>query len=392
MTGRPGLMCAASRELQRIRSRPLYPMLLFVLPLISFALLWTIFSAGTAHDLPIAVIDQDGTPLSRRLVRMLDAAPSIAVSRQVGSGHAAEQLMLSGDIYGAVLIPKDLERDVYRGTPAVVTIYRNSQFMLPSGIIRRDALAAVGTLSAGIEISQREARGEPSSLAGERYEPIHTDSHPLFNPWLNYIYFLVSSLLPTMLQIFIIVTSVHAVGVELKDGTSGQWLDSAGGSVIRAVAGKMLPYAVSYSVLSIFMLALILKFMGVPLHGDLPTLIVGTLLFVFACQGLGVVLTACFANLRLATSSAAFMASPAFAFAGLTFPTSAMPPFATAWSMLLPLTHYLRLLVEQMMHGAPVSASLPELFLLAGFAVMLPLLAQPRLARVLNDERYWGKP
>ncbi len=220
---------------------------------------------------------------------------------------------------------------------------------------------------------------------------MRTDLRPLFNPWLNYIYFLVSSLLPTMLQIFIIVTAVHAVGVELKDGTSGEWLDAAGGRVMRAIVGKLLPYAIVYSVLSIFMISLILTFMGVPFHGNLPTLIVGTLLFVLACQGLGVVVTACFANLRLATSAAAFLASPAFAFAGLTFPTAAMPPFASAWSMLLPLTHYLRILVEQMMHGAPASASLPELWVLAGFAVLAPLLARPRLARVLSDERYWGR-
>lgn len=379
------------RELRRIGGRPLYPLLLFVLPLFSFALLWAIFSAGTIHDLPIAVVDLDGTPLSRRLVRMLDASPSIAVTRRVGNGQAAEQLMLTGDVYGAVLIPQDLARDIYRGTPTVVTIYRNSQFMSPSSVIRRDALAAVGTLSAGIEISQRVARGQAPDLARERYEPIRSDIHPLFNPWLNYIYFLVSSLLPTMLQIFIIVTSVHVVGVELKDRTSRAWLDAAGGHVVRAVAGKLLPYTIGYSVLALFMLSLILRFMGVPLRGDLPTLIIGTLLFVLACQGLGVAMTACFANLRLATSAAAFLASPAFAFVGLTFPTDAMSPFAAAWATLIPLTHYLSMLVELMMRGAPASASLPEIAVLAGFAILIPVLIHPRLARVLSDERYWGR-
>jgi len=388
---RPGLRNVTRRELHRIGSRSLYPMLLFVLPLASFALLWIIFSAGTVHHLPIAVIDQDGSPLSRRLARMLDSSPSIAVTQRVASGLAAEQLMLTGDVYGAVLIPENLERDVYSGTPAVVTIYRNSQFMLPSGLIRRDAMTTVSTLSAGIEISQREARGATPDQAREKFEPIRTDTRALFNPWLNYIYFLVSSLLPTMLQIFIIVASVHTVGVELKDGTGRQWIDAAGGHVLRSVVGKFLPYTIAYSVLAMFMLSMTLKFMGVPLHGDLPTLVVGTLLFVLACQGLGLALAACFANLRLATSAAAFMAAPAFAFVGLTFPTSAMPAFASTWSMVLPLTHYLRLLVEQMMRGAPASASLPELGVLAGFAVLIPLLVRPRLARVMGDERYWGR-
>ncbi|PIV81053.1 ABC transporter permease [bacterium CG17_big_fil_post_rev_8_21_14_2_50_64_8] len=391
MTEHPGLMCVARRELRRISERPIYPMLLVVLPLISFALLWIIFSAGTVHDLPMAVIDLDESPPSRRFVRMLDAIPSIAITHRVGSGLDAEELLLSGEIYGAVLIPDDLERNVLRGTTAVVTLYRNSQFMLPSGVIRRDVLATVATLSAGIELHQREARGDSPSQARARFEPIRTERHVLFNPWLNYIYFLVSSLLPAMLQIFIIVASVHAVGVELKDGTSRDWLDAAGGSVTRAVVGKLLPYTITYVIVALFMLSLILKFMGVPRNGDLPALIAGTLLFVFACQGLGTLLAASFANLRLATSAAAFIATPAFAFAGLTFPIDAMPPFASAWAMLLPLTHYLRLLVEQMVHGAPTSVSLPGLSALAGFAVLAPLLAQPRLARVLSDERFWGQ-
>lgn len=380
------------RELRRMGARPLYPMLLVVLPLVSFALLWTTFSAGTARDLPIAVIDLDGSPLSRRLARMLDASASIAVSHRVGSGQAAEQLLLTGRVYGAVLIPDDLERDVLRGEPATVTLYRNAQFMLPSNIIRRDALAVLGSLSAGIELTQRKARGESPGQARERFEPIRADRRALFNPWLNYVYFLVSSLLPTMLQIFIVVASVHAVGVELKDGTGRAWLDAAGGSATRAVVGKLLPYAVAHLVLAAFMLSLILEFMGVPLHGDLPTLAAGTVLFVLACQGLGVALAAGFANLRLATSSAAFITAPAFAFVGLTFPTDAMPPFAAAWSSVLPLTHYLRILVDQMMRGAPVSTSAAELAVLAGFTILVPLAARLRLGRVLSDERYWGKP
>ncbi|MEZ4386301.1 MAG: ABC transporter permease [Candidatus Krumholzibacteriia bacterium] len=391
MTERPGLLRVASRELGRIGGRPLYPLLLVVLPLVSFALLWSIFSAGVVQDLPIAVIDRDGSPLSRQLVRMLDANQSLAVTRRVASGQAAEHLMLAGEVYGAVLIPADLERDVLRGVPAVVTVYRNAQFMLPSGIIRRDVLATVATLSAGIEIRRREARGQTSDQARAQFEPIGVERRALFNPWLNYVYFLVSSLLPAMLQIFIMVATVHAVGSELKDSTSRQWLAAAGGSVTRAMVGKLLPYAVTSVVVALFMLSLITEYIGAPLQGDLPTLVLGTLLFVLACQGVGTLLAACFANLRLATSTAAFLSTPAFAFAGLTFPAAAMPPLASAWSAVLPLTHYLNILVDQLMRGAPAATSLPALATLAGFAILAPLVALPRLARVLSTERYWGR-
>lgn len=391
MNNHPGVLNVARRELRRIGSRPLYPLLLVVLPLASFALLWIIFSAGTIHDLPVAVVDLDGSPLSRQLVRMLDASPTMSVTRSVGSGLNAERLLLSGDAYAALLIPSDFERSVLRGSPAAVTLYRNSQLLLPSSVIRRDAMAVVATLSAGIEVRQREARGEAPAEARQRFEPVRVERHALFNPWLNYVYFLVSSLLPAMLQIFVLVAAVHAVGVELKEGSGLEWLEAAGGSIARAVAGKLLPYTVGYLVVAGFMLTLILEFMGVPLHGDLPTVVTGTVLFILSYQALGVLLAAWFANLRLATSAAAFLATPAFAFVGITFPTEAMPAYAAAWGALLPLTHELRLLVEQVMRGAPATASLPELAALAGFVLVLPILAHRRLGRVLADPRYWGR-
>ena len=387
----PGVLAVARRELRRMSTRILYPLLVVALPLLSFALLWVIFAAGTIHDLPVAVVDLDGSSFSRRLVRMLDASPTMAVSHRVGSGLAAEKLMLKGEIYAAVLIPRHLERDLLRGAPTSVVLYRNSQLLVPSSLIRRDMMAAVGTLSAGIEIRQRVARGDSPAGAREHFEPIRSDRHALFNPWLNYVYFLVSSLLPTMLQLFVIVAAVHAVGIELKEGTSPEWLAAAGGSATRAICGKMLPYTVGYLLVAWLMIALTLRFMGVPLHGDLTTVLAGTTLFILAYEGIGVVLAAWFANLRFATSAAAFIATPAFAFVGLTFPTMAMPPVAQAWGALLPLTHYLRLLIEQVMRGAPPVASLPELGALAVFLVLTPLLSIRRLGKVLTDDSYWGR-
>ena len=128
------------------------------------------------------------------------------------------------------------------------------------------------------------------------------------------------------------------------------------------------------------------------MRGSLGLVLLGTLLFVLAYQAVGVLIVALSANLRFATSIAAFLASPAFAYAGITFPTMGMPAFARFWGALLPLTHYLKLLVDQSMKGAPLSVSAPSLLALLAFVVVAPLLAWPRLLRVLGDPRFWGKP
>jgi ABC-2 type transport system permease protein len=224
-----------------------------------------------------------------------------------------------------------------------------------------------------------------------RFEPVRADIHTLFNPQLNYSSYIFVALFPTLLHVFVLLAAVNSVGSELREGTAGEWMDAAKGSVWRAVAGKLLPSTLAFLAVAAGVMAVLFSVMGVPMRGSLPLMLLGTLLFVLAYQAIGVLLVAFSANLRFATSIAAFLASPAFAYAGITFPTAGMPAFARFWGALLPLTHYLKLLVDQAMKGAPASVSAPSLLALLLFVVAAPLLAWPRLRRVVGDARYWGR-
>ena len=90
-------------------------------------------------------------------------------------------------------------------------------------------------------------------------------------------------------------------------------------------------------------------------------------------------------------SAAAFLSGPAFAFSGITFPVAAMPLAAQTWSALIPLTHYLRVMVDQAMRGAPLAVSSLPLAALAAFVLLLPVASLGRLRRVATDERFWGR-
>jgi ABC-2 type transport system permease protein len=379
------------REVRRLATRPLEPLLLVVLPGLALAFTWAIFSAGLPRELPVAVVDQDHSSLSRQLVRMVDATPTIRVAERPPDPKAAEELILAGRVYAYVLLPEGLERDVKRGQAEPVVAYTNAQLLVPASLVRRDLQAAASTLSAGIKRRRLRAAGETAAGARVRLEPVRADVHALFNPQLDYVSYIFVALFPTLLHVFVLLAAVNSVGSELREGTAGAWLDAARGSVPRALAGKLLPSTVVFLAVAAVAMAVLFGVAGVPMRGSLPVVLLGTLLFVLAYQAIGVLLVAVFANLRFATSVAAFLASPAFAYAGITFPTMGMPAFARAWGALLPLTHYLKLLVDQAMKGAPVAVSGPSLLALLAFVALAPLLAWPRLRRVLRDERFWGR-
>ena len=76
---------ALAREWARLRADFWDFGMLSWIPVLLCALLWWTFSAGIARDLPIAVIDNDHSTLSRQLTRWLDASPGVQVAAKVSN-------------------------------------------------------------------------------------------------------------------------------------------------------------------------------------------------------------------------------------------------------------------------------------------------------------------
>lgn len=394
-SGRKGVLAAfyhvVRRELHFISHSPFCTLFVFILPVASFIILWTVFYYEVPRDMPIVVRDGDHSALSRQLVRMAEASGALAVAGTVDDPAEGAAYIRRGEAYAMLYIPADFERDLKRRDAPAAVVYYNNQWLLTSGLISRAVREVVGTLSAGADVRARMLQGAHISQAMERYDPVYIDKHALFNPNMNYRYFLLPALLPTMMQMFIIMMTVRTVGGELKHGTARHWLDAAGRRASVALFGKLFPYTLAFIVMTNFMLALLVRFASVPFYGDGPTLVLGSVLFVLAYQSMGFAFAVLAANLRLANSLAGFYAGPAFAFAGITFPLAGMPLAAKCWSYSLPLTHYLNVMLQQALRGAPPEASFPSLAALCAFVLLPPALLLGRLNRVALDARYWGR-
>jgi ABC-2 type transport system permease protein len=385
---RTGFWAVVIREWRRMARSPFHLMMLVLFPLLGGWLIVATFGTGAARDLPIAVVDGDDSPLSRDLVRMIDASGGVRVLSLEPDMNAAERGVMRGAVYGVVSIPRGFERDVARGKAPVVTAFYNAQYLLPASQIKSALAATTATLSARIEVRRRAAGRELPQAATSRVEPITVEVHTLFNAPLNYVTYLVTALLPALLQIFIVTMTVHAYGVELKEGTAGEWFASAGGRAVTAIGGKAVPYVVHFTALAFLMLAVLYGWLGVPFRGSFAAVGWATALFVLAYVAMGFACAAAAGELRIGTSIAAFYSAPAFAFAGVTFPVEGMPVVGQAWSSLLPVTHYLRILVQQGMRGAPIETSWHSVLLLLAFcAVPWPILGwrMARLSRKPGD-------
>lgn len=380
------------REIRHFGQSRLLVTSAIILPVVMTVLYVLMFRKGTVHDLPIAVYDGDRTELSRQLVRMLDATPTARVAFETESIGQGRDAMERGEVNALVVIPRGMQANVLSGTGgAQISAEISGARILNSGLLKRDITTVFQAFNIGVETQMLGAKGIPAAKGYAMAYPVVMDKHILFNPYGSYAYYLLPGLLFVMLAITVSLVTVYTVGGELKNGTAAEWVETAGGSITRALAAKLTPYLLLFSVLSLFISTLLYRFMGLPFQGThAAILVLGNLLFILAYMAIGVMLVAVTANMRFSLSMAGGLATASLSFCGLTFPAIAMYPAMAALAKLFPLTYFIDIFIEQSLRGAPLARSLGDIAALGAFTLAMAIL-MPRLKKVALQPKYYGK-
>ena len=378
------------RELAIIKGDRLYLAVLAILPVVMILFFGVMFYRGTIDNLPIAVVDRDNSPMSRKLVSMVDATAGVEVVYGVNSMAEAEELMLKGEVMSVLYIDDGFARNIYSGVTASVECYLLGTNISASGIVERDVQQAVQSLSAGVALEKIQSMGVGYSRAMVDIMPIRVQTNILSNPYLNYGYYLAPIFMIMGVVIFTILSTIYAIGRELRYGTAKEWMFAARNSLWRGVVGKLLPVTLAMVILSQLIFAILFVVMGMECAGSYLYLSAATVLFIVAYQAVAVAIIAMTANLRLALSLGGGYGVMAFTFSGITFPTIAMFGLARGVSKLFPLSCFSEIFVDQAMRGVPLYIDSPKLYMLMSFLVLV-VISWRRLRTVVYDEKYWKR-
>ena len=381
---RPGLLLVLRRELRWMRRRPAMPIMTFAFPLLVFAMLAAVFGTGLPTRLPVAVLDQDHSTLSRQVVQLVDASPDVAVAERVDDLAAGRRLVLQGRVYAVMLLPADLERDVIRGRRPGITVFYNNEFLTVGSLVSRAFGDALGTAEAGVALAVREQREQSPQQALAEITPIPVQASPLFNPTMNYIYFLLVALVPTVLQIFICVTSAYSVSLERRGPVGLVILSRLGGGLLPAMLGKLLPYTLAFLTTLGIADAVLFGILDTPFRGDWRLLLPADLLFILGYQMIGALFALIGRDTVQALGFAGILTAPSFGFIGVSFPTLAMGAFPQLWGDLLPASWYMQLRIGQTLKGIAPAASLDAL---AGLAAVLAAVTALTVLKLLSLRR-----
>lgn len=382
------VLSAFKRELREVVKSPLYLAVLVLLPLVMLTLFTIMFYRGTIDELPITVVDNDRTPMSRQLCIMIDATPGVEIAYSAQSMDDAERQMLSSEALAVLYIERGFESDIYAGIPTKVECYLPGTNISASGVIDRDIQQAVLTFSSGIALNRMAAMGIGHNQAMVNIMPIKILTNTIGNPYINYGYYLAPVFMFMGVVIFIVVSTVYALGRELRYATAREWLSAADDSLVAAVVGKMLPTTIAMVVNLQLAMLVIFVVMGMECAGSYLELSLGCLIFVIAYQSVAIAIVTLTSNLRLGLSIGGGYAVMAFTFSGVTFPVMAMYDVAQWFSRLFPLTYFSNVFVDKAMLGVDISYDIGDYLAMTVFVLLVPLVWR-RLSRVVGDSKYW---
>ncbi|MBO1270645.1 ABC transporter permease [Shewanella sp. 4t3-1-2LB] len=359
--------------------------LISYVPLLGFLFLWWLFSAALPRQLPVAIVDEDHSSVSRELGRYIDAN-SVAEPIAYTDLQQAVAAMRNGEVFAVVRLPYALKRDLLTGHKPSIDVRYNGQFLLVGKLLSSQLqltladglkqIARVKQLAAGVNPAQVEVR----------LTPVAAQSTALFNRNMNYVGFLVPPMLIALWQLVAMLSYANSLNRELREQSLA---DCYRLGLSRVLLAKFLFYTPLMLLQGVLLLVMMYGYIGLPIAGSLLWLIPAQLIMLIAVWLWVQAMFFVIADSARVISMCTGLFAPAFAFMGVTFPTSNMPLLAQWWRALIPSSHYIETHIAIVNHGLGLTTVLLQSTNYLGFLLLLlpAWYFARRYGRALQPER-----
>ena len=371
------------RECRLMLQRPIYIVMTLIFPLFCYAFFTSMMKDGMPMQLPVAVVDLDNSTLSRSIIRRIDTSPQIKIVSRPYSYAEANDALQRNNISGFIILPRNMQSDAMAGRQPKVAFYTGNTYLISGSLAMRELSTITAQSSASLNIRMRAGSGQSPTEIAANVQPIALDFHAPGNPWTNYSIYLSTILSHGLLQILILLTTVYVIGIEMKKGTSGEWLDFANGSLMRALAGKLFPYTLLFSLMTIAGNTLFFKYLQFPCQGSFFAMLLAGVMMVVAYQATGIFLLGLLGDFKIALTFSGIYGVLGISFSGLTFPIEIMDSPLQGFSWIFPIRYYYYVYQSVALHGLSAFQVFTSYLMLMSF-VLFPLLVIRRLKQVVK--------
>ena len=375
------------REFHRIVERKTLYLLSIVLPIVVFTLFANIYKNELIRKLPVAICDQDRTPLSRLIIRSLESTSTMTNAVNASNIDEVKDLFKKGKIAGAFFFPANMESDIKSGKTSTVIVFKGTHNIITGNYVYNDGVKICKTVSAGIVLKKFKSAGMMQQQAMNNISPIRVQSQILYNPNYSYENFLVPGLLTVTLQMIIMVVAALIISSETSHDTFKELVREANYRVFPILVGKSIPHILIHSSTALMILGIFFTIFNIPIHGSILYSVLFMIFFVITCFYYGFLLSVMFSDQQMATEAALFINTPAFLFSGFTFPIWGMPLLHRIYAETIPYTHFLYGFLKIYQMDAPLRYVKPEFTALSLFFIVSFVLTIIILKLRVNKEK-----
>ena len=279
------------------------------------------------RKIPIAVVANDLSELSRNIVQTLDASGAVSVALQADTIADARAALDRGDAFAVVGIPPGTERDVLKGTTVHVPIYADATYLFIFRSMASGIGVAINTLSSELAAGGARTDGSLVKAALASTSPAEVLLQPIFNPVGGYASYVVPAAFVLILQQMLLTAASMLTVVALAQ---------SGGGAFATVLGRGIAHLIIYLPALALYLIVLPHFYGFSTLGQPLQLFALASVFVLATSFMGQAVGAWFKHPETPTLIFLGTSLPQFFLAGFSWPREAIPKPVLAGSYIFP--------------------------------------------------------
>ncbi len=369
------------KELLQLRRDKMTFAMVIMIPLIQLLLFGYAINTNLRH-VPVALVDQSRTELSRTLAQVVQATQVVTITEELTTPREAERAITESRVRAALIIPPDVSQRLAR-SPSVGLGLPNATDQTSSRPVAHWIVDGSDTMVASAIKSLRtmplsELLRQPPNRQVPTFEVTL-----YFNPEQRSAVNIVPGLVGVILTMTMILFTSAAIVRERERGNMEMLINTPIKS-IELMIGKIIPYIFLGLIQVAIILGLGHVLFDVPVNGGLGALLVVTLLFIIASLSLGLVISTLAQNQLQSMQMTIFVLLPSILMSGFMFPFDGMPKPVQIIAQVLPATHFMEMIRGVVLRDASLFDLRWGLLWMTGFAIFGLLAATLRFKKRLG--------
>lgn len=320
------------------------------------------YAPNIVTDVPVAIVDNSHSEISRNYIRWIDATPQVEVYDQAIDYLEAKEWMAKGKVQGILYLPSDFENRVFRGDISVFSLYATTDAFLYFEALQKASANVMLAINDKYRAAGVVFLPPQGLVAVATSQPVNVVGTALYNYTEGYGLYLI----PGVMMIIIFQTLLMVIGM-----VSGEEYSTGGirtyfplgrsyHTAFNIVLGKTVVYFSLYAIFSFFLLGLLPHFFSIPNIGSGLNIILLMIPYLFATSFFGLAASRYFTDSEAPLLMIAFFSVGLIFLSGISYPLELMPWYWRVAHYIFPATPATLAFVKLNSMGASMADIRPE--------------------------------